>query len=184
MSGLYDETYEAQRVLVVSAPDVIAGTLGGDDTPAVAAAGDYADNDVVSNSASNGAGVAWVFPDMALVDGGVGEIVGAILTVSAAAVAASFRLWLFDAIPSASELDDNAAFSLHANDQAKLVQVVDFPACSSLGGVAGSITAALSKPYRCAAADTDLYGILQITDAETGESASMIVIVKLLVKRG
>ena len=163
-------------------PTVVTGSLAGDTTPAIAAAGDYADNDILSNSAS--AGGAWLFPDMAGVDGGAGEIVGAILTCSVAALASTFRLWLFDANPSASSLNDNAAFSLHASDQDKLIQTIDFVTTASLGGVGGSITATLSKPYTCAAADTDLYGILQATDAITNESAGMIVIVKLLVKRG
>ena len=163
-------------------PGVVSGSLAGDVTPAIAAAGDYADNDILSNSAS--AGVAWVFADMAAADGGSGEILGAMLTCSVAALASTFRLWLFDANPSASSLNDNAAFSLHASDQDKLVGVIDFAATASLGGVAGSITAALSKPYTCAAGDTDLYGILQATDAISNESASMIVVVKLMVKRG
>lgn len=169
--------------LVTFGATAITGTLAGDSTPAIAAAGDYADNDVVSNSASNGTGAAWVFADMATEAGGSGEIVGAVLTLTAASVVATFRLWLFDAIPSASELDDNAAFSLHANDQAKLVCVVDFSACAPFGGVAGSFTSTLAKPYQCAAADTSLYGILQITDAEANEAAGMIVVVKLLVRR-
>lgn len=167
-----------------SGPAVVTGTLDGDATPAIAAAGDYADNDVVSNSATNGQGDYWIFAGMATADAGSGEIVGAILTTTATGVVATFRLWLFNAPPTASELDDNAAFSLHADDQAKLVQVVDFPACALLGGVAGSITAALEKPYVCAAADSRLYGILQITDAESNEVASMTMVVKLMVKRG
>ena len=170
--------------LVTFGATVVTGTLADDATPAIAAAGDYGDNDVLSNSASNGEGVAWVFPDMALVAGGSGEIVGAILTLTATSITATFRLWLFDAIPSASELDDNAAFSLHANDQAKLVGVVDFAACAPFGGVAGSFTSELSKPYACAADDTNLYGILQITDATTSEAAGMVVVLKLLARRG
>lgn len=163
-------------------PGVVSGSLTGDTTPAIAAAGDYADNDIMSDSAS--AGVAWVFADMAGVNGGSGEIVGAALTCSVAALASTFRLWLFNANPSASSLNDNAAFSLHASDQDKLVQTVDFATTASLGGVAGSITAALSKPFTCAVADNDLYGILQATDAITNETAGMIVTVKLMVKRG
>lgn len=166
----------------ISGADIVAGSLAGDTTPAIAAAGDYADNDILSNSAS--AGVAWVFADMAASDGGAGEIVGAILTCSVAAVAATFRLWLFNANPAASSLNDNAAFSIHADDQSKLIQTVDFATTASLGGVGGSITAALSKPYRCDAADTDLYGILQATDAITNETAAMIVTVALQVNRG
>lgn len=170
--------------LVAFGADVVTGTLAGDAAPAIAAAGDYGDNDVLSNSASNGAGVAWVFPDMATEAGGAGEIVGAILTTTATSIVATFRLWLFDANPAASELDDNAAFSLHADDQAKLIGVIDFAACAPFGGVAGSFTSTLAKPYRCADGDTDLYGILQITDATTAEAAGMVVIVKLLTRRG
>ena len=170
--------------LVSFSPSVVAGTLAGDATPAVEAAGGaYSDDDVVSNSDTAAAGVAWVFADMATVAGSGGEIIGASLTTSAPLVTATFRLWLFDAIPDSSELDDNAAFSLAIADQDKLVNVVDFAACAPLGAVAGSITAALSKPYVCAAADTDLYGILQITDAETNAVGSMVVVIKLMVRR-
>lgn len=157
----------------------VTATLAGDSTPAVAAAGDYADNDIVSNSATNGAGVAWVFADMARVEAGKGRILTALITCSVAAVVASFRLHLFTANPSASELDDNAAFSVHANDQDKYLGWIDFPAL-----VAGrSFVDDLNIPYTCAASSTSLYGILQITDAETGEVASMVVVLQLGIER-
>lgn len=157
----------------------VDGTLAGDSTPAVAAASDYADNDIVSNSASNGAGVAWVFADMARVEAGKGRVVSALLSCSVAAVVASFRLHVFNANPSASELDDNAAFSVHANDQDKYLFWIDFPALA--GG--RSFVGDLNIPYTCAASSTSLYGILQITDAETGEVASMVVTIKLGIER-
>lgn len=147
---------------------------------AVAAAGDYADNDIISNSATNGAGTAWTFARIGQ-GGHPFEIARALLTVTGDAVVAGSRLHLFRANPSASELDDNAALAIHADDVAKYLGFIDFPALVDMGGFAAS---QVSPSFPCDTGDGGhtLYGILQITDAETNEVAGMTVAITLWAK--
>jgi hypothetical protein len=160
-------------------------TLNGAAPGTLAAAGDYAALDVLSQSASNGVGVAWVIPGAGRVNGGAGRIVGGVITTSVAAFAAKFRMYVFDANPSASELDDNAALSIAAADRTKLIGTLQWATDgTNVGGVSlNELTNTLALPFKCAAASTDLYGILVTVDAETNESAGMTVDVELLVEQ-
>ena len=157
----------------------VLGTLSGASTGVIAAAGDYAANDILSNSATNGAGVAWVFDRISRQGGGSGWIMGARLTCSVDALVPRMRLWLFDANPSASELDDNAAFSLAVADRTKLIGYIDFNALTDAGAVSVTVRDDLRIPFKCAAGDDAVYGILQTLDAFTNESAGMTVTISL-----
>jgi hypothetical protein len=149
---------------------------------AAAAAGDYADNDVISDSATNGTGNDLVFAGMARGGGGSGRIVKAIQTCSVEAFVATTRLWLFHTDPTGSEKDDNAAFSWVIADRDKLAGVIDFGAGEDFGTVSASINHAVSLSYKCAAGDTNLYGILQARDAFTNESAGMTITITLFAE--
>lgn len=149
----------------------VTGTCDGANT--IAAAGNYAARDVISNDATASQGDHWVFTNVARVTGGSGFISGACIQFSAQSMVARTRLWLFNAVPSASELDDNAAFSLDADDQAKLATPypIEFDALVDDGEIVqGQNTDKI--PFQCAA-DRNLYGILEFIDAETNEAASM-----------
>lgn len=155
----------------------VRGTLDSAAPGVIAAAGDYAANDVLSQSASNGVGVAWVFSSIARASGGTGIVIGGTLTCSVAAMTPALRLWLFKANPSNSELDDNAAFSFSATDRALLVGWLDFSPLISGGGVSVGVWKG-SQEFITSGGD-DLYGILQTLDAFTNESASMTVDIHL-----
>lgn len=157
----------------IGTPQKIRGTLNGSSPGTIAAAGNYADDDVISQSATDGVGVAWVFDAVVRENGSGGWIGGARITFSAQSMVAATRLWLFDANPTACELDDNAAFSLDADDRAKVVGFIDFPALTDQGEVVYADSMDLNLGFKCAAADDALYGILQFKDAETNEAASM-----------
>lgn len=180
----FDE-YGRLVVLADSPAKRVQCTLNGAAPGTLAAAGDYGALDVLSQSASNGVGVAWVIPGAGRVNGGAGRIVGGVITTSVAAFAAKFRMYVFDANPSASELDDNAALSIAAGDRSKLIGTLQWATDgTNVGGVSlNELTNTLPLPFKCAAADTNLYGILVTVDAETNESAGMTVDVQLLIEQ-
>lgn len=148
----------------------------------VAAAGDYGDNDIVSDSASNGAGTPWVFENMAPRPGGVGEIFAATLKCSTGAVVATFRLHLFSRAPTTSEMDDNAALNMTTADRPYHVGWIDFAALTDVGDYAMTQATGLSQAFHCDEGGRDLYGILQITDAETNEGAGMTIELSLYAR--
>ena len=159
----------------------VLGTLSSATAGVIAAAGDYAALDVMSNSATAAAGVAWNFNNIGKTEGASGWIVGLKATASAASMTTRLRLWLFHTTPTASELDDNAAFSLDADDRTKTVGYITLPALVDHGEVAYAQDFDIRVPFFCAVNDRDLYGILQTVDAETNEAASMTVTLELSV---
>jgi len=144
------------------------------------AAGDYADNDVVSNAVANGTGDPIEFASAVRDTGGAGKIIGATIACNEDGILATSRLHLFSQAPTASEMDDNAAFSLGAADLPYYLGFVPFAAMADFG--AGSFALdALTEDLLVRAAATTLYGILQFTDAETNETAGMIFTIVLYV---
>ena len=159
----------------------ILGTLAGATAGVIEAAGNYTALTVVSNSDTGGAGVAWNFNNVARGLGGSGLIIGLKTTASAASMTTRLRLWLFHTTPTASELDDQAAFSLDADDRTKVVGYITLPALVDHGEVAYAQDLDIRIPFRCVESDSDLYGILQTVDAETNEAASMTITLELNV---
>ncbi len=152
-----------------------------------AAAGDYADNDIVSESASNDAGTAWTFLNMAPREGGAGEIYHAFVKCTTEGVAATSRLHLFamDTAANASwssELDDNAALNIDEDEMDEYLGFIDFPAMVDVGEFAFAQATGLSQGFKCKDGHRHLYGIYQLTDAETGEGAGMTVTIGLYVR--
>ncbi len=141
-------------------------------TKALAAAAIYHAEDVLSESATNGAGTAWTFSDVVDVNGGSGYIIKAQVISETTNVTPRLTLFLFSATPT-SELDDHAANTalLHA-DLANYVGRIDFPAMEDLGGdsmavCTPSTTGNLPLAFKCAATANDLFGILVTRDAFT-----------------
>ena len=156
-------------------------------TKALAAAENYAANDVLSESVS--AGTVWNFANVAGKAGASGKITRAVLTLETDGLTPAITLYLFHTAPT-SELDDNEANTaiLHA-DVANYIGRIDFPALESLGGGDSQAIATradgtnIDLPFKCASADTDLYGIMLTRDAITGETATDDLICDLLVER-
>ena len=151
----------------------------------IAAAGDYAAEDVLSDSATNGAGTAITFSKIAKTKGGAGYITQASILCSTTALTPRLALLLFKNVPTC-ELDDNAANSaVLAADQANFIGQIDFPAMSALGtGMSGTIATTstsgnLPIAFVCDNDDDSLYGVLVTRDAITGESANMTVRINL-----
>lgn len=157
-------------------------------TKALAAAGNYAADDVLSESASTG--TAWTFSSVVRDNGDSGSIVKAIALLETTALTPGLTLFLFSATPT-SALDDNAANTavLHA-DEASFVGRITFPAMADLGTgdseavVTPSLAAGnLPLAFNAAAGDSALYGIVVTRDGITGETATDELIIKLTVER-
>lgn len=159
---------------VTIAPDLITSSV----SRTVAAAGDYAANDVVSNSATEASATAWVFDGMSPGAGKAGCIFSATITCSEDDVSGSrFRLFLLSEQPSpGTVLADNAALAMDAGDLNKVETYIDFPAMIDVGSFSMSQSVGVNYGYFTS---DKLYGVLQILDAEADEAPGMTITIKL-----
>jgi hypothetical protein len=138
-------------------------------TKAVAAAGNYSAEDVISGSASVGA--AWEFPGMP----GSGLITKAQLICETTGQVQGCTLFLFKATPTC-ELRDNVASTcmLHA-DLASYLGKINFDAMTDLGGDSEAIATPGTAGNLPLEFESDelgkLYGVLVTRDAFTNEAA-------------
>ena len=176
--------YPGTQGHIAAASDTVTVSV----TKALAAAGNYAAADVLSESAS--AGTAWTFSGLGRGNGGSGRIVKAVALLETTALTPGITLFLFSATPTAA-LNDNAANTavLHA-DAGNYVGRITFPAMADLGTgdseavVTPSLTTGnLPLAYSCASGDTALYGIAVTRDGITGEAATEELIIQLTVER-
>lgn len=157
-------------------------------TKALAAAVDYEANDVMSESAT--VGTAWNFPNVVGKNGASGKIVAAAINAETSALASAITLYLFKATPT-SNLDDGVINTAPLEaDLLKYVGKIDFPTLENLGttGTANAFVSEadgsnLKLPFKCAAADVDLYGITVIRDAEAGEVDDENLTITLTIER-
>ncbi len=155
-------------------------------TKAVAAAGNYDAEDVISEHATTG--TSWLFAAIARANGASGLIIKAQLICETTALTPRCTLFLFTAAPT-SMLNDNVANTalLHA-DLANYVGKIDFPAMEDLGGdseavATPSTTGNLPLSFTCAAGADDLYGVLVTRDAITGETATDDWVIRLTAEQ-
>ena len=160
MSGATDAVQELKTVSV---------------TKPLAAAGNYAANDVMSESASSG--TVWLFPAIARANGGSGLIVKAQAIMETTNLTPRLILHLFIAAPT-SQLNDNEPNTalLHA-DLANYVGPVEFSALRTSGGDSETIATPstvgnVPLAFTCASDADDLIGIVATLDAITGEVAT------------
>ena len=149
-------------------------------TKSLAAAGDYAAGDVLSEHATSG--TAWTFSGVVKQNGCSGEITKAQAICETTGLTPRLTLYLFMATPT-SQVNDNVANTalLHA-DLAKYIGKIDFPAMEDLGGdseaiVTPSTYGNLPLTFTCASADDALYGILVTRDAFTNTATNDMTIV-------
>ena len=145
----------------------------------VAAAIDYAALDVMSNSATDTAGVPIYVKDLARTPGGVATIKSIAAKCSIAAVLTSLRLHFFRERPLAAEveMDDNVAFALTtAAGRDKWVGSILLTALANRGGVGStSDTNDINKNMKCAPTETGLWMVITTEVAEANEGANMIL---------
>ncbi len=151
-------------------------------TKALAAAGDYDIEDVMSESAS--AGTAWTFSDVVKVKGGKGYITKAQVICETTNLTPQLTLYLFSTTPTCNLNDNVANTSLFHNDLDNYIGKIDFPAMEDLGGDSESLTTLstygnLPLEFNCALNATNLYGVLVTRNAITGETAGMDMTISL-----
>lgn len=149
-------------------------------TLTAAAAGDYAANDVVSNSATGDAGVAGQIAAAVTNNGEVAILDSVSAVCSEDSVVFRLRLHFYNYNPAAAdvEMDDNAAFDFakNATGAAGYLGYVDLPAFADRGTSASHSQADnLRKLLKCGASTTTLYYVVQTLDAEANETTSMTI---------
>jgi hypothetical protein len=136
--------------------------------------GGYADEDVMSESDTDGAGTDWDF-----LFGESGRIIKAVAHHETTGMTFGMTLFLFSSAPT-SELDDNAANTAPADaDVDNFVGTIVFPAMQDLGtGPSYSIVTPSLTTGNLPLAFTgpNLYGIAVITDAaDPGDSTVLTI---------
>jgi len=154
-------------------------------TKALAAAGDYNAEDVLSESAASG--TAWTFSNVTKLKGGFGYITKAQAICETTNLTPRLTLYLFNAIPT-SNLNDNIANTalLHA-DLDNYLGKIDFSGMEDLGGDSETIATLgtygnLPLAIETALNSTTIYGILVTKDAITGESAGDDMTIRLTME--
>ena len=150
-------------------------------TKKIAAAGNYDAEDVISNSATDGQGTPWEFPNV----GDSGVILKGRTFIQTTALTPRITLYLFSRRPT-SEMDDAAAnVAPSLADISFFVGQIDFPALEDLGGVSASQATPSTSgnlPMTYGGCDGTLYGIAVTRDAVTGETANDLMGITLEVE--
>jgi hypothetical protein len=154
-------------------------------TFAAAAAGNYADNDVISNDAGAGLGDPMEFRFAVGRTGGAAKLVSATLQCNEDSLLATSELFLFSQAPTtATEMDDNAAWGgVAAAELPYFLGSFTFAALADIGAGSFATPATLTPaaPMLIRAEATSIFGILVLRDAEINETAGMTVTVTLFV---
>lgn len=153
-------------------------------TKPVTAAGNYAAEDVLSESA--GAGTVWTWAAIFRANNTGGYLTKATISCETTGLTHRCTLYLFNAAPTCN-LNDNVANTAVLNaDIAQYLGKIDFPALSDLGGNSEAVATPstygnLPMWVDAAVAADDLIGVLVTRDAITGESAGDDYTIKLTV---
>ena len=151
----------------------------------LAAAGDYAAEDVLSESAT--VGPAFNFTNVVSKNGGVGQILEAQVFIQTTALTPRLSLYLFSDTPT-SALNDNAAnTAILLADLPIYLARIDFTALEDLGGVSQAIITQstygnLPVRFKCLDNTRSIRGILATRDAITGETANDRCEIRLRIK--
>lgn len=142
----------------------------------------YAAGDVISESATNGAGTDWDFDNVAHAEGGGGYITKATIDYPTAQTFGA-TLLLFS-VPLTSELDDNAANTAPITaDADNFIGAIAFDALVDWGtGRSYSVAVpgggqGLPLKFACEASVKTIYGVLIARDAFTPASEDGIAII-------
>lgn len=133
--------------------------------PTVSISPAYASGDVI--------GGKMTFSNMAREVGGSG-LVQMVSIFSKSAQTFACELWLFHTDPSLSTFTDNAAFVLNGADFDKVAAVVPITTWYAAGGPSFAEAAQLAMPYKLAAAQVDMQGVLVARATPTLASISDI----------
>ena len=150
------------------------------DTKNLAAAGDYAAEDVLSESTVSA--VPYMFKDI----GVSGIIEKAIAFCSVTALTPRLTLYLFNKPPTGNLIDNVANTNPTVADHLNYVGKIDFLAMEDLGGGSESVVTMGTYgnlPLSYFAPDRVLYGVAVTRDAITGEAVGMVLSLNLQVRK-
>jgi hypothetical protein len=154
------------------------------DIKALAAADNYAAEDVLSEHATLGR--PFIFGHMSKKEHGAGTILGGRVWISTTALTPRVTLYLYNGMPTCI-LNDNVANTGPLEvDMYKWVGQLDFLACEDLGGGSSSfITRGTygNCPLDYVCVDGKLYGVAVLRDAVTDEAAGMRMAIGLDIER-
>lgn len=139
----------------------------------------YTAGDVVSNDATTTAPMS--FAGMARVNAGKGYIVGARLWTNKKSITPRFRVHVFNVNNATISGDNLPGRTLYA-DIGKRVCSFDLaamstPADTTNSDMSGATDMTLRIPFKCAAASTTLYAVLEALDAFTPDSGQSFTLV-------
>lgn len=143
---------------------------------AVAAAGNYAANDVLSDDAGAGLGQPWYVGGLSRTRGRPFWLVGVRARCSEDSVTARLRLHGFRRAPNAAtEMDDNSAFTLNDADRYDnyLGVICDLPAFSDRGDFSETKNVDIRELISPDATEDGVWFIVQTLDGEANETANM-----------
>ena len=148
---------------------------------ALAAAENYADEDVLSESTSSG--THWDFADIASQNGRVVWLHKSIVTIETTDLVPVLTLHLFNIAPTGTLNDNVANVNPNAADKEEYQGRVTFAAMSNEGGISeAQVIHNPPIPLGCASGDTSIYGVLTTGTAFANEAATMKCLIKLMVR--
>ncbi len=176
------DTNMEDNLRAIAARLLASGTTTSKAEKALAAAGDYAANDVLSESATSGVGRSWYFPNCALEPGRSFLIMGIRARITEDSVTFRPQVNFFRQNPTASELDDNAAYNMVAADnRGKSLGPYTLPAFSDIGAETLSVDNDIRMMITPAGNEMGVYAIVKTLDAEANETAGMVLEIELEV---
>ena len=147
----------------------------------LAAAGNYTDEDVLSESTS--AGTHWDFADIASQNGRVVWLHKSIVTIETTDLVPVLTLHLFNIAPTGTLNDNVANVNPNASDKEEYQGRVTFAAMTNEGGISeAQVIHNPPIPLGCAQGDTSIYGVLTTGTSFTNEAAGMKCLIKLMVR--
>jgi len=148
---------------------------------ALAAAGNYDDEDVLSEHVTTG--TAWNFDEILSINGGIGEIVKADISIETTDLIPALTLHLFNITPTGNQDDNVANDNPNAADKEEYQGNILFPAMDNNGGISyAQVIFETPLIFGLASGDDSLFGTLVTNTAFTNEAADMKCLIKLLVR--
>jgi len=152
----------------------------------LAAAGNYAAEDVLCENATTGQ--PWLFTNMALKPGGWGRIIQAQVFWETTALTPKLTIYLYNKLPTCELRDNVLSTGPLAADLPFYRGRLDFPAMEDLGGMSTSIITPSTYgntplDYKCDNTSTLLYGVAVLRDAVTDEAAGAKMHIRLVTER-
>lgn len=178
VESIQSVTYKINQVSLVPYEEIVIKSL--------AAAGNYAAEDVLCENATTGQ--PWLFTNMALSPGGWGRIIQAQAFWETTALTPKLTIYLYNKLPTCELRDNVLNTGPLAVDLPFYRGRIDLTALEDLGGMSETIITPSTYGnapllYKCANDLTLLYGVVVLRDAVTDEAAGAKMHIRLVTER-